>query len=188
MQFNLDGYEPSNFVAAEAGDYEFTVASGDDFDVNGSPLMSKKGNEMISLELAVFVPGRDNPIKVYDYLVSVNAALWKIDGFCKATGLSKQFEAGNLTAQMCIGKSGQAHFEPEKARDGKNYLKVKYYIERVFTEQPVKFTLTPEKAAKLKAAEAKLPNKMKPKATAKPKPKPVEPELQTVDTGDGIPF
>jgi len=185
MQFNSDGYEPREFAAAPAGDYDFTVASGDDFDVNGNPLMSKKGNEMISLELAVFVPGRDNPIKVYDYLVSVDAALWKIDGFCKATGLNKAFLAGDLTAQMCIGKAGQAHFEPELGQDGKNYLKVKYYIERVFTEQPVKSNLTPAQTAKLKAAEAKLPNKMKPKPTAKPKP---ELELQPADLNDDIPF
>lgn len=130
MQYNPDDYEPMDFAPIVPGKYEFVVVAADE-------AQSKNGNDMISLSLQVTVPDRDNGVKVYDYLVSTAKALFKIEQFCKATGID--FNSGNLEAEDCLGLEGVALFRlGEKKSDGKQYLEVDRYLPlEGYTEQPV---------------------------------------------------
>ena len=72
---------------------------------------------MIALTLQARHPdGYD--ARVWDYLVSVAAAVFKIKMFCDATGLEKAYESGRLTAEDCVGKRAKAKIMVEGGRDG----------------------------------------------------------------------
>ena len=122
MQYDSTQYDPQNgsFEPILDGDYSFVVT-------DASAAISKNGNEMIELTLDVTV-GRDEPIRVYDRLVAVKAALWKIHSFCEATNLN--YHSDELLPEHCLGRQGQAHFilgEPN--RNGRQYLEVDRYLE-----------------------------------------------------------
>jgi hypothetical protein len=129
MRFDASEYVPQDITPVKAGSYTFTVIGA----VEGQ---SKHNNDMISLELQVDVPGRDNPVKVYDYLVSVPKALFKIKQFCDSVELN--FEVGNLEADGLIGLTGTARFRMGLPKDnGKRYLEVQEYLPVAgFSEQP----------------------------------------------------
>lgn len=64
---------------------------------------SKKGNDMIEIELRVFMPdGSEHALR--DWLMA--AMGFKLFHFCAYAGLSTQYEAGTLTSHDCVGKSG----------------------------------------------------------------------------------
>ncbi|MCP4707483.1 MAG: DUF669 domain-containing protein, partial [Planctomycetes bacterium] len=66
MKFNSSQFDPetnNGFEPIPEGDYNFEV-------VEATAAISKNGNEMIELELAVDV-GRERPVTVYDRLVAV---------------------------------------------------------------------------------------------------------------------
>jgi hypothetical protein len=79
-----------------AGDYDFTVREAVE-------KKSKAGNDMIQLDMDVFVGDRERPMK--DWLMEATA--FKLRHFCYATGLGPKYDAGTLTAQDCVGKSGK---------------------------------------------------------------------------------
>lgn len=133
MQFDSENYVPTEFTPPEKGDYGFAV-------MNAQEGFSKAGNPMITLELGVEV-GRSEPLTCYAYLVSSEKALYQIDAFCKCVGLADAWKAGTLTDVDCLGKSGKAHFAPEKSQNGKEYLKVQYWIESKFEESPARTTV-----------------------------------------------
>lgn len=122
MRYDSSEYDPSEDNVLEpppAGDYDFVV-------MNAAEVVSKNGNPMIELKLEVDV-GRRKPVKVYDYLVSVSDALWKIHNFCECCGLD--FHSDELLADDCFDQQGRAHFvlgEPNHA--GRQYLKVYRYL------------------------------------------------------------
>ena len=121
MQYDSTQYDPQNggFEPIPDGDYSFVVT-----DANAAT--SKNGNEMIELTLEVTV-GRDEPIRVYDRLVAVKAALWKIHSFCEVTGLN--YHSDELLPEHCLGRQGQAHFILGEAnRNGRQYLEVDRYL------------------------------------------------------------
>ena len=155
MQWNPDDYEPQNFESAKPGVYPFDVIAADEG-------VSKTGNDMITVQLQIDVPGRDNPITVYDYLVSTPKALFKIEQFCDAVGLD--FKSGDLEPENILGLSGKAKFILDKPNDnGDRYLKVKQYIsDKGFQEQP-KNNLTHAQQAKLETARAGVSNAPEPK-------------------------
>ena len=95
--------------------------------------VSKAGNPMINLEMLISVPGRETPLKVYDCLVFTDAALFKVEQFCKATGLDDKFKVDNngntdvdLSDFDCVNRQGSARFENDAVS---GYLRVRYYID-----------------------------------------------------------
>lgn len=111
MEFNpTDGAPRSSFELLPAGEYDIEVLEAEERE-------SQKGNQMIALTLQAKHPdGYD--ARVWDYLVSVPAAIFKIKMFCEATGLGKKFEGGKLTAEDCVGKRARAKIVVDEGRDG----------------------------------------------------------------------
>lgn len=110
-------YEP-----LPAGTYGFEVVTAED-------KLSSKGNEMIELDLKVFDNNSDKVAKVRDWLVA--AMMFKIKHICDATGLTKQYEAGQLTSDMLVGRSGKVHLvidTYEKDGETRRTNKVKDYV------------------------------------------------------------
>ena len=132
MQFNTSNYQPPQ-GSVPAGNYDFQVVSAEE-------ATSQSGNEMIKLTLAVFVPGRQEPVTVYDYLVATEKALFKIEQFAVGVGHPEWFQVngtqaqGSLTAQMCFQMRGKAKFICDKDT---GYLRCAQYIKpEGYTEQP----------------------------------------------------
>jgi hypothetical protein len=80
----------------EPGEYDFEVLSAED-------KVSKSGNEMIAVKLAVYVDGKARHAK--DWLMEKMA--FKLRHFCEATGLLAKYEAGDFTAADCQGRAGK---------------------------------------------------------------------------------
>lgn len=79
---------------------------------------SKKGNAMMVLKLKVYVG--DGHRFHTDYIVTGNdMGLAKLYSFCFATGLLDKYEAGELTAEDCIGKSCKAIITQREDRETK---------------------------------------------------------------------
>ena len=79
------------------GDYPFEVHEARE-------AKSKAGNDMIEVDLTVF--DGDRKIFVYDYLVGTKKAAWKLRHFCAAVGLIAPYEAHQLNAHLCQGRTG----------------------------------------------------------------------------------
>ena len=111
MEFNPeDGATKSGFELLPPGDYDIEV-------IESEERTSQKGNQMIALTLQAKHPdGYES--RIWDYLVSVPAAVFKIKMFCDATGLTKHYEGGKLTAKDCLGKRAKARVIVEEGRDG----------------------------------------------------------------------
>ena len=111
MEFNpSDGSQRASFELLPEGTYEAEV-------IEAEERTSQKGNDMIALTLQVAHPD-GYEARVWDYLVSVPAAVFKIRMFCEAAGLDKQYQSGRLTAKECIGKKVSARIGIEEGRDG----------------------------------------------------------------------
>lgn len=88
-----------------------------DFDIIGAEeAVSKSNNPMIKLTLRVYAQD-GNTTQVYDYLLA--ALEYKLKHFCDATGLIAEYESGNLSADMCLNRSGRAMFKIDKDKTGK---------------------------------------------------------------------
>lgn len=78
------------------GNYPFEVTSAVE-------KKSKSGNDMIELNLLVYLPdGRQ--VKFYDWLLPSMA--FKLFHFCSYTGLAVKYDQGTLTGQDCVGRQG----------------------------------------------------------------------------------
>jgi hypothetical protein len=87
----------------EAGDYEVEV-------VDAIETMSKSGHEMIELKLKTFAGSY-----LYDFLVFIPTAFWKIDSFRAATGESVAAEQEvEITPDDLIGRTGRARLALEE--------------------------------------------------------------------------
>lgn len=84
----------SNLVGA--GVYPFEVATAES-------KTSKAGNDMIEIQLRIFLPdGAARQLR--DYLMEKVA--YKLFHFCAFTGLSPQYQAGTLRPDDCVGRTG----------------------------------------------------------------------------------
>lgn len=91
-----------------AGVYPFTVTTAEN-------KKSKAGNDMIELELRVFMPdGRERGLR--DWLMEKMA--FKLFHFCAYTGLATKYEAGTLEAGDCVGRSGFAKIIVQADKQG----------------------------------------------------------------------
>jgi len=123
MRYDASNYDPEQdgcFRPIPAGEYFFQVQ-------DARSATSSNGNEMIELELSVTIPGREEPVTVYDRLVAVPTALWKVHTFCAATGLD--FSANELLPEHCLDQRGRAYFNlGEPNQRGRRYLQVARYL------------------------------------------------------------
>jgi len=88
--------------------YEFEV-------LEASDETSKSGNPMIKLKLNVF--GKDGQTHhIFDYLLEAMA--FKLRHFCDGAGILPKYEAGEVTAFDCKGKSGIVLISIQKDKDG----------------------------------------------------------------------
>ena len=128
--YNPNDYDPnkSGFLPPPEGEYPFTVTHAEE-------KTSKAGNAMIELELACDI-GRDKPLTVYDRLVFVTKAIYRVHGFCATVDLN--FDSGEIYPDDCMGQSGKAHLALGEANtNGKRYMEVAWYCEREgYSEQP----------------------------------------------------
>jgi hypothetical protein len=94
----------------EPGRYQAEVTKANDD-------KSKKGNDMIHLELVVF--SANGSSYVHDYLSSAWMA-HKLRHFAYAAGLRDLYEAGEVNAEDCIGKQVEVDLivEPGKGQYG----------------------------------------------------------------------
>lgn len=88
----------------EPGLYPFEVQEAID-------TWSQAGNEMIKLKILAF--GKDGATTVvFDYLLEKLA--YKLRHFAEGTGLLAAYEAGELTAAMCVNREGYCKLAVEK--------------------------------------------------------------------------
>jgi hypothetical protein len=81
----------------EPGDYPFEFTKAED-------RVSKSGNDMIALELRVFV-GADRSYRMKDWILP--AFERKLRHFAYAVGLGKDYDTGAITAEQCVGRTGK---------------------------------------------------------------------------------
>ena len=111
MEFNpSDGSQRASFELLPEGLYDAEV-------IEAEERTSQKGNQMIALTLQIPHPG-GYEARVWDFLVSVPAAVFKIRMFCDAADLDDAFKSGRLTAENCVGKKVKARIGVEEGRDG----------------------------------------------------------------------
>jgi len=111
MEFNpTDAGDRGGFSLLPEGLYDIEV-------VEAEERSSKSGNQMIALTIEVRHPD-GYPSRVWDYLVSTPAAIFKIKQFCDAAGLTSEFAAGTLTQAHCRNRKLKAKIFVESGREG----------------------------------------------------------------------
>lgn len=171
-RFDPNDYDPSKdaggFTPPPEGDYEFTVT-------NAEQRQSQAGNDMLNVALSFEIDGR--PLNVFDSLVFVPKAIWKIAQFCQATG--HDFRSGELEASDCMGMSGKAHLVlGEPNNKGRRYMQVAYYCKpEGYSERPASAKPAPQVEARPAAQPAQ-------RAATRPTPPPAP--IGAAD--DQIPF
>lgn len=109
MKFKPKSDEELNaFDLFPAGEYDFEV-------IKALDEVSKKGNEMIKLELDIY-SANGGKTRVFDYLLE--SVAYKIKHFCKETGLMNLYEQGSLSADICKNKSGRCTIGIQKDKTG----------------------------------------------------------------------
>jgi hypothetical protein len=90
------------------GVYDFEVAEATE------ETSSKTGADMIKLKLTVF-DSKGFPRTVFDYLME-GAMAYKMLHFAESTGLTRQYNSGELSAFDCENKTGRLKIGKEPAR------------------------------------------------------------------------
>ena len=110
-----------------AGEYAFQVSKAIDS-------VSKKGNDMIALTLAI--QSADGKRFVNDYLLPTFPE--KILGFCEATGMVDLYASGVFVASDCIGREGYVKL---KIKDDPQFgikNEVHFYVPEAVVQQTSK--------------------------------------------------
>lgn len=116
-----------------AGEYDFCV-------VSAAEKKSKSGNDMIVVELDIFVNGNARPLR--DFLMEAMA--FKLRHFCEATGLIEKYNNGTLTALDCENKSGKLKIVIQDSPQYGKQNQVKDYIKDAKPEAgPIKKQVVP---------------------------------------------
>ena len=111
--------------AWEDGIYPFTV-------VGATEGQSKKGNDMITLELDIHKGGQTREVKAW--LVFMESMQWQVKAFYESINGLHVYESGMVDANKLIGKKGLCELNSEESKDretgkltGKFYNRVKTY-------------------------------------------------------------
>jgi hypothetical protein len=103
------------------GDYKFVVDDAGEKE-------SKQGNAMIELQLLVYPDPTKPGIRVFDQLVFVESAYWKIDAFRVCTGEKlSEGQKVSFEADDCIDRQGWVHLIVD-SYDGRTRNKVGEYL------------------------------------------------------------
>lgn len=95
-----------------AGEYGFEIFEAKDTISKVKP-DGTGGNEMIELKLKVF--NNEGGYKILsDYLLDIDSMAFKIRHACDACGLIDRYEAGQITANDFIGKTGYLKLRVQK--------------------------------------------------------------------------
>lgn len=154
------------FQLLEEGIYNFKVESA-------SFTYSTSGNPMIKLTLVIKHDGKE--FRVFDNLIGTRNMIWKLKHFADTTGLTKTYESGNFSFEVCRNQQGKCSIGKEDAKpknDGTNGIwKAKNIVVDYVT------------------SDFKLPNKAATNPFAPPSPKKEEraPTVEDFDDSD-IPF
>jgi hypothetical protein len=92
------------------GEYDFEC-------VEASDTVSKAGNDMIKVTHKVFTPDGGFRL-VTDYLMAKMA--FKLRHFCETTGMMDRYDAGDLMARHCEGRTGRVLIQVDPERKGKD--------------------------------------------------------------------
>jgi hypothetical protein len=95
MDFNAKQMREDALI--REGRYHFRV-------LRGQEKTSSNGNDMMNLKLMINVHGRD--VQFFDTLLFMPTMFWKVEHFCKATGMEQKIDDGRLMAQDCDGRDG----------------------------------------------------------------------------------
>ncbi len=82
---------------------------------NATDTVSRKGDDMIKLQLKVFV-GESSSRTIFEYLMESNAA--KLKQFCDSHGLQKAYASGDVRAGHFMDLEGKAKIFTEKGKNG----------------------------------------------------------------------
>ena len=119
----------------EPGDYEVEI-------VDAIETISKSGHEMIELKLKTSAGSY-----LYDFLVFIPSAFWKIDSFRAATGEEVTPEQDvEITADDVVGRTGTARLAVEEY-NGKKRNKVAAWLAPKAGRMPAKTTPAANPAA-----------------------------------------
>jgi hypothetical protein len=105
MRFEPKTEEQCGMALLKPGECEFEVKAATDE-------TSSKGNDMIKLTLECY-DADGNKAVVFDYLLEAMAA--KLRHFARAVGLYDEYDAGELSAADCIGRTGKCKIKHDKA-------------------------------------------------------------------------
>ncbi len=99
------------------------------FTVFGCTEGKSKANDNQQLKLHLLLK-QDNGQSgfIYDYLVGVDNAVWKISLFCKACGQEGKYKEGQLTPEQIKGWSGKCMLKMEKNEEYGDKLKIAGYV------------------------------------------------------------
>ncbi len=98
MDFNANQMRADALIPE--GIYDFEV-------LDAREKRSGSGNDMLNLKLRVMVNNR--AVTYWDCIVLMPKMFYKVEHFCKTTGMPEKIEQGRLMAQDCLGKQGQIH-------------------------------------------------------------------------------
>lgn len=130
-------------MLAPAGDYDFEVTKAED-------KVSKAGNPMIALNIKIFMPNGSQRF-VKDWLMEKMS--FKLRHWAYATGLGAKYEAGEMTAEDCVGRTGRLKLVVQEAGgDFASQNSVKDYIVQDAAEKPAP-TAAPKRQALPPAAD-----------------------------------
>ena len=104
--------------AWEDGIYPFTV-------VGATEGQSKKGNNMITLELDVHKGDQTREVKAW--LVFMESMQWQVKAFYESINGLHVYESGQVDANKLIGKKGQCSLTSEEGKDRDGALTGKFY-------------------------------------------------------------
>jgi hypothetical protein len=110
MQFTPQSEDDlRNAMLLPDGIYDFEVVEAKDG-------QSKKGSDMITLNLKLFAPDGSTPY-LRDWLVNTDHALcqMKIRHFCRSTNKMSEYEAGTLDAMVCEGATGKCKVKSQES-------------------------------------------------------------------------
>lgn len=112
----------TDFPLLEDGIYDVEVLTGED-------TQSSKGNDMIKINLAVWV-GDKVKCRIFDYLLTSHPICEaKLRHACDSFGLLDKYQAGMLEGNHFIGRLGKAKITKEPAKDGYDASnKIKDYV------------------------------------------------------------
>ena len=114
--------------------------------------VSKTGNEMIALQLSLFAG--EHRVRVRDWLVATPKQAFKARHFADTCNCRDLYDAGELTAEECIGRCGRVQIIIEKSEQWGDQNKVRDYGDLKPKDKPAQSKLTQSAFGSKRGSEA----------------------------------